>query len=73
VKAIEHYSYTIDGNNAVRVWDNRGMNESTPPFLFQPDYPDSKPWENAAAAETWVIKFINDMISAENALAAAEE
>jgi hypothetical protein len=71
--AIEHYSYEIDGNNAIRVWDNRDMNESTPPFLFQPNCPDGTEWKNSTDSETWVINFINDMLAAEAALLASSE
>lgn len=42
--------YEIDAETfAITMWD--GINED--PFMFQPWYPDSTPWADAADADRW--------------------
>ena len=41
--------YEIDENNAVRIYNN---NENVP-FLFQPDYPNTEPFDSKEEAEEW--------------------
>lgn len=62
---IGHYRYEIDSNNEIWIWDNDNPNENDKPFFHQPDYPDSRPWENREAAEAWVTDMLNNLLQAE--------
>lgn len=49
------YTYTVEeGTNAVRIFENG----SDVPCIFQPDYPNTTPWEDAAAAAAWAELYI---------------
>jgi len=61
-KTIEKYEYEIDENNAVRIWELTG-NDPHIPFFYQPDHPDSTPWESTEAAENWTVNFINQLLT----------
>lgn len=52
------YTYEIDENNGIRVWDNENPNDNGAPFLFQPDRPDTTPWDSREEAEQWAKEFI---------------
>ena len=58
---MSRYSYKIDDENAVKVWDSENPNEENAPFFFQPDQPDGIPWANKAEAEAWAIAFIAEL------------
>lgn len=55
---IGRYRYEINGANAISVWDLEQPNPEGLPFMFQPDYPDGRPWENREAAEAWIVNVI---------------
>lgn len=57
------YRYEIDEHNAIRIWDDENPNENSAPFLYQPDHPDGRPWENRAEAIAWVDAFIADLLA----------
>ena len=58
----KNFKYEIDENNAVRVWDtNEERPNGNPPIMFQPDYPNAAPFEDAAAAEAWVIQYLTEV------------
>jgi hypothetical protein len=59
---VENFRYEIDELNAVRIWDDNVSNNGNHPMIFQPDYPDGKPFEDAAAAEAWVVSYLTDVI-----------
>lgn len=58
---IENFSYEIDDNNTVRVWDNDNPNDNGAPFFLQPHFPDGTAW-TAEQAEEWVVNFINNQL-----------
>jgi hypothetical protein len=62
VTIIGKYKYEIDAQNAVRIWDMENVYEDNAPFFFQPDHPDTTPWESREAAETWVTDIINEWL-----------
>lgn len=43
-----------EGTNAVRVF----YPDSDAPSLFQPDWPDTTPWADAAEAEAWAQLYV---------------
>lgn len=52
------YSYTVDDNTFhVRVYTT----DQVEPFVFQPDYPDSRPWESKEAAAAWAEQLIANL------------
>jgi len=66
MKAIGKYTYSVDENNAVRVWITDDYNAGNPPFTFQPDYPDTTPFADTDDAANWAEQFINSRIEAES-------
>jgi hypothetical protein len=63
VTIIDRYKYEIDEQNTVRIWDIEVVNENNEPFLLQPYYPNSIPWESKEAAENWAINYINELLN----------
>lgn len=61
----DRYTYDIDDNNAIRVWDDENPNEKNAPFLYQPDRVDGTPWGSRAEAEEWTLKIVDAMIEHE--------
>lgn len=60
---IQNYYYEVDENNAVRIWDNEVIRDGgNPPQIFQPDYPNGNPFENAEASSTWAEQYIKTVI-----------
>jgi hypothetical protein len=66
IGTVSRYTYEIDKDNAVKVWDNENPNELNAPFLLQPDWPDSSPWANKAEAEDWALLFIESLENPES-------
>lgn len=50
----EMMRYEIDQDNAVRIYEDG----KDVPFVFQPDYPNGTPFEDAEAAAAWADKVI---------------
>jgi hypothetical protein len=63
---MTRYRFEIDGDNAVRIWDNANSNEKNAPFFLQPSWPDSVPWADAAQATDWAEVFIASLIDPES-------
>ena len=60
---IGKFKYELDENNAVRVWDTTVERPGgNPPMMFQPDYPNGQPFEDAAAAVAWVTEYLTGVI-----------
>ena len=59
---MNRYRFEIDTDNTVRVWDNENPNEGDAPFMFQPDWPDTTAWADAAQATDWAEVFIASLI-----------
>lgn len=57
------YYYEIDGNNAVRIWDNEIILEGNAPFHLQPNWPNTTPWASRAEAESWAEAYINSIVN----------
>lgn len=63
---IGKFRYELDENNAVRVWDTTIERPGgNPPMMFQPDYPNGQPFEDAAAAEAWVVGYLTEVIESD--------
>ena len=69
-KIMNRYRFEIDTENAIRIWDNETPNDNDAPFMFQPDWPDVTPWENAAEATDWAEVFIASLENPESELVA---
>ena len=63
---MTRYRFEIDSNNAIRIWDNDNPNENDAPFMFQPDFPDTTPWADAAQATEWAEVFIASLVDPES-------
>ena len=63
---MTRYTFEIDTDNAIRIWDNEAPNESGAPFMFQPDWPDVTPWADAAQATDWAEVFIAALVDPES-------
>jgi hypothetical protein len=71
---VGKFRYELDENNAVRVWDTEVERPNgNPPMMFQPDYPNGNPFEDAAAAEAWVIEYLNSVLEWETNNPGTEE
>lgn len=64
-KIIDKYHYTIDDNNTVRVWLTEENILSNPPFFYQPDHPDGRPWINTEEAQSWIDDLISRWLTPE--------
>jgi hypothetical protein len=51
------YRYSIDSDNAVRVF----ANDDEIPFLYQPTFPNGDHWINAEEAENWALLYISSI------------
>ena len=60
---MTRYSFEIDTDNAIRIWDNENPNENDAPFMFQPDWPDLTEWESTAQATDWAEVFIASLVN----------
>jgi len=58
---MTQYRFEIDSNNAIRIWDTLNPNENDAPFMLQPDWPDTTPWESANQAKNWAEVFIESL------------
>jgi len=67
---MTRYRFEIDTENAIRIWDNENSNDSEAPFMFQPDFPDTTPWADAAQATDWAEVFIASLVDPESELVA---
>ena len=63
---MTRYRFEIDTDNAIRIWDNVTIGEQGAPFMFQPDFPDTTPWADAAQATEWAEVFIASLIDPES-------
>ena len=59
---MTRYRFEIDTDNAIRIWDNDNPNDSSAPFMLQPDWPDVTPWSDAAQATDWAEVFIASLV-----------
>ena len=59
---MTRYTFEIDADNAIRIWDSENPNDSGAPFMFQPDFPDATPWADAAQATDWAEVFIASLV-----------
>lgn len=66
MKTIGKYTYSVDENNAIRIWIADDYNAGNPPFVFQPEYPDKTPFASVEDATSWAEQFINDRIEIES-------
>ena len=59
------YTYTIDENNAVSIFDAQYPNEDGSANLFQPGHPTGahEPWESVEAATAWAEETIENLIN----------
>lgn len=64
---IGKYRVEIDKDLSMNVWAATDGADVLP-FLFQPHYPDGKPFENEEAAINWVTEYLKsiDKFIAEN-------
>lgn len=63
---VGKFKYELDEHNAVRVWDTEIVRPGgNPPMMFQPDYPNGTPFEDAAAAEAWVIEYLTGVLASQ--------
>jgi len=67
---MTRYTFEIDTDNAIRIWDSETPNENGAPFMFQPDFPDTTPWADAAEATDWAEVFIASLVDPESELVA---
>jgi len=51
------FTYTIDNDNAVRVFKNG----DDAPFWFQPDYPNGDKFDTKEEAEAWAVLAVESM------------
>jgi hypothetical protein len=69
---MTRYTFEIDTDNAIRIWDSETPNEGDAPFMFQPDWPDVTPWADAAQATDWAEVFIASLVDAESEFVAGD-
>ena len=69
---MTRYRFEIDTHNTIRVWDNENPNENDAPFMLQPDWPDTTPWESADQATEWAEVFIASMVNPESEFLAGD-
>jgi len=69
---MTRYSFKIDANNAVRIWDNLTIGDEGAPFMFQPDWPDVTPWADAVQATNWAEVFIASLVDPESEFVAGD-
>ena len=67
---MTRYTFEIDTDNAIRIWDTENPNDSGAPFMLQPDFPDTTPWADAAQATDWAEVFIASLVDPESELVA---
>jgi hypothetical protein len=63
---MTRYTFEIDTENAIRIWDNFTIGKNGAPFLFQPDWPDVTPWADEAQATDWAEVFIASLENPES-------
>ena len=54
------FTFTIDNDLTLEVFDAQTPNESGQPFLRQPHHPDGRAWTGRAEVEAWVAAFIEE-------------
>ena len=69
---MTRYRFEIDTDNAIRIWDSENPNDNGAPFMFQPDFPDTTPWTDAAQATDWAEVFIASLVDPESELVAGD-
>ena len=68
---MTRYTYTIDENNAVFIFDNENLNEDESANIFQPGITGSTslPFESRVVAENWaqdrIEKLLNPLVLSE--------
>lgn len=63
--ASNQYTYKIDENNAILIFDSERLNEDGSPNLFQPWHPSSMetPWASKEEAEAFAKEWIEELIN----------
>lgn len=69
---MSRYTYEIDDNNALRMWDAEVPNENNAPFLFQPNWPNGVAWADAQEAAGWADAFITSLEDPNSPLVAGD-
>ena len=64
------YSFTVDSDKVIRIWNKETPSSEDQPFLIQPDFPDFTPWESESQATDWAEVFIAGLIDPESELVA---
>lgn len=70
MKRLGKFYYSVDDNNCVFIY---GFNNADKPFVRQPHWPNSDPFDTAADAEQWAIETISHMIDRSLPLARASK
>lgn len=58
---MSRFTYEIDSNNCIRVWDGVKEFDDQAPLLLQPHWPNGDGWASLEEAENWVSVFIQQM------------
>jgi len=67
---MTRYTFTVDNQKIIRIWDTQNPNENDAPFILQPDWPDLTPWASKAQAKNWAEVFISSLVDPESELVA---
>ena len=67
---MTRYTFTVDSQKIIRIWDTENPNENDAPFMLQPDWPDLTSWASKAQAKNWAEVFIASLVDPESELVA---
>ena len=59
---MANFKYTIDENNAISLYNLDTPTPDNGPIIFQPCFPDGRPFESRSQAQIWVEKYIADYL-----------
>lgn len=64
MKQVDKYTYLVDENKTVWVWETAAKEAGEPPFLYQPSYPDNTDFVDIDDATNWIENHLSKIIEA---------
>lgn len=55
---MSRFTYEINEDNVLKMWDAETVNEDNDPFLLQPTWPNGDAWGSKSEIETWAKAMI---------------
>lgn len=64
MKQIDKYTYLVDEDKVVWIWETAAKEAGEPAFLRQPSYPDNTEFTDVDDATAWAEDYLNKIIEA---------